>query len=585
MVSAGRAGASRAVAGLVARRRRARSSPACARALHARASAFWDTAELQTVGPLLGTAHPTGFPTYVLLGWLATVAAQPVRRAGVPDEPVRRRLRRGRRGRHGRPRPAPDRLDGRSASPPASGSPDPSRLVDRDPRRAHALHLALVALLLLLLVALGRRRCATPRAGERRTAAPLVAAAVVFGLALGNHSLTLLLAPAVAPVRARGRAAGSGAGRGSSRPASAALVGTSSSSSSSCRCGPARSARRSSTAPETWDGFWYIVLAEQFRGSLVDPFSDLAASSAALVDRDRRPVRAARLLVPLGFVATVVRRPRYALLTRRRRSAITCFFAASYVNAEIERYYLGPVLIAWTWLAILRGGRDRSRPSRPASLPATAPRAVPSGPGRPPRRPSPRLARSPSRSCVPTLVDLPTAPRPRSIEPTTGAARWLDGRSPPWSRTRSSSSWWSYSTPLWYAQHVEGRRPDIAIVDDRTRLDEDLGEVDRRDRREPPTPARLRDPARPARDRARSTSRYDLDALAGADHGLLARLGPREAADDRPRRGGDRAGDRRGPPAASCRTSSRPTTRRRTSRGWSRRRSRPCRRSPTGSRS
>ncbi len=32
---------------------------------------FWDTAELQTVAPMLGTAHPTGFPTYVLLGWLA----------------------------------------------------------------------------------------------------------------------------------------------------------------------------------------------------------------------------------------------------------------------------------------------------------------------------------------------------------------------------------------------------------------------------------------------------------------------------------------------------------------------------------
>ena len=36
-------------------------------------------------------------------------------------------------------------------------------------------------------------------------------------------------------------------------------------------------------------------------------------------------------------------------------------------------------------------------------------------------------------------------------------------------------SWWSYSTPLWYAQRVQGRRPDITIVDDRTRLDENLG--------------------------------------------------------------------------------------------------------------
>jgi hypothetical protein len=38
-------------------------------------------------------------------------------------------------------------------------------------------------------------------------------------------------------------------------------------------------------------------------------------------------------------------------------------------------------------------------------------------------------------------------------------------------------SWWSYSTPLWYAQHVEGRFPDGFIVDDRTRLDLELGEV------------------------------------------------------------------------------------------------------------
>ncbi len=38
---------------------------------------FWDTAELQTVAPVLGTAHPTGFPTYVLLGWVANVLLTP----------------------------------------------------------------------------------------------------------------------------------------------------------------------------------------------------------------------------------------------------------------------------------------------------------------------------------------------------------------------------------------------------------------------------------------------------------------------------------------------------------------------------
>ena len=38
---------------------------------------FWDTAEFQTVPPILGTAHPTGYPTYVLLGWLASVVLTP----------------------------------------------------------------------------------------------------------------------------------------------------------------------------------------------------------------------------------------------------------------------------------------------------------------------------------------------------------------------------------------------------------------------------------------------------------------------------------------------------------------------------
>jgi hypothetical protein len=38
-------------------------------------------------------------------------------------------------------------------------------------------------------------------------------------------------------------------------------------------------------------------------------------------------------------------------------------------------------------------------------------------------------------------------------------------------------SWWSYSTPLWYAQLIEGRRTDNFVADDRTRIDMDLGEV------------------------------------------------------------------------------------------------------------
>ena len=44
----------------------------------------WDTGEAQTVLPILGTMHPTGFPAYVVVGWLASIvlaAARVARRS------------------------------------------------------------------------------------------------------------------------------------------------------------------------------------------------------------------------------------------------------------------------------------------------------------------------------------------------------------------------------------------------------------------------------------------------------------------------------------------------------------------------
>ena len=59
-----------------------------------------------------------------------------------------------------------------------------------------------------------------------------------------------------------------------------------------------------------------------------------------------------------------------------------------------------------------------------------------------------------------------------------GATAWLDATIGRLEDDAVVISWWSYSTPLWYAQHVEGRIPEVTIVDDRTRLDEELGEVE-----------------------------------------------------------------------------------------------------------
>ena len=38
----------------------------------------WDTGEAQTVLPILGTMHPTGFPAYALLGWVASIVLGPL---------------------------------------------------------------------------------------------------------------------------------------------------------------------------------------------------------------------------------------------------------------------------------------------------------------------------------------------------------------------------------------------------------------------------------------------------------------------------------------------------------------------------
>ena len=211
-----------------------------------------------------------------------------------------------------------------------------------------------------------------------------MAAAALTGLAVGNHSLTLLLAPPIAlyvlavepRILLRWRFV--------LACAVAVVVPTVLVYLElPLRAGPIAGLRAPLVygRPDTWDGFWYVVLGEQFRGGINDPFGDLPRK----LGRPRRPRRAAssacsRSSSSSAFVATAIRRPPYALLTGSAL-VITCFFNAAYVNADIERYYLGPALIAWTWLAILAGPGSTS--SRAAWARATTPRPAASRPRRP----------------------------------------------------------------------------------------------------------------------------------------------------------------------------------------------------------
>jgi len=494
---------------------------------------FWDTAEFQTVGPLMGTAHPTGFPTYILLGWLASVVLQPLGdpafrmnllsaicvgvAAGVTLDLVRS-------------------LTGSIALGVAAGiglALTPITWAIGTHADPHALHVALVAILLRLLVA-WEDRVHDGRATADRC---LVAAAVVFGLAMGNHSLTLLLAiPVGLYVLAVDRTVVRRPGLIAACLGALVITVTLVYIELPLRAGPFRAALVYGR-PETLDGFRYVVLAEQFRGSLQDPLGNLAGKFRTLVDLTVAQFGILAPLIPVGFVATVVRRPAYALLTGTA-VAITCLFAASYVNADIDRYYLGPILMAWTWLAVLGGvaaegaatlirGDRKTADATPGTTPEASRDAAPGSRARPPI-----VAIATGVAAILLLippvaaVDATFPAVDRSGDRT--AQAWLDRVLPQLEPNAVVISWWSYSTPLWYAQRVEGRRPDIVIVDDRTRLDEDLGSVgDVIEANLDHRPVYLmRETLATIPDLA---SRYDIDYLTTEDQGLLIHVLRRRA--------------------------------------------------------
>jgi hypothetical protein len=451
---------------------------------------LWDTAEFQTVPPLLGTAHPTGYPTYVILGWLASITLAPLGEAA-----FRMNL-----------------LSAILVGAAAAITVDLVRMLTRstiigvatgiglaatpivwaigthaDP---HALHVAFVAGLLWLLVRWERARRDDPAHAERW----LIAAAAVTGLSAGNHSLTLLLvAPiglyvlAVEPrILTRVRLV-------VACIAAFVVATTLVYLELPIRGGavPLLQASLVYGRPDTWNGFAYVVTGEQFRGGIIDPFGDLPGKLGALASLAIREFGPLAPLVVAGFVVTARRFPAYALLTGTT-VFITCFFNAAYSNADIERYYLGPALIAWTWIGVLagavvdravEGSFDDEHETRPKDLENPALRA-PAGP--PPARPV-ALRPEPLRLAVaavtgllllgPLIVAFPV--RATAVDRTHDrvAQQWLDVVLAEFEPRAIVVSWWSYSTPLWYAQEIGGKRPDLFIADDRTRLDLNLGDL------------------------------------------------------------------------------------------------------------
>lgn len=456
---------------------------------------FWDTAEFQMVLPVLGTAHPTGYPTYVVVGWLASLLLQPL----------------------GEPALRVNVLSAILVAIGAAITVDLARRVSgslllgliaglgiattpivwavgthADP---HALHFVFVAAILWLLVRWEDARRATARpesagrlrgnregdgsatvAGEARGRAHsdrlLVAAAAVTGLSVGNHSLTFLLGPPIllyvlAVDRGVFRRIGLVARAVVAFLVPAVLVRFE----MVLRAGWLR-APFVYADPSTWSGFWYVTLGQQFHDWFTDPTTGWSKRIADLLAMAVNQFGPLAPVIVAAFVATVVRRPRYALLTGTAL-LLTCLFNAVYPDGAIDRYYIGPALIAWTWLAILGatlvdvflGGAAAARDAGAVRGRGTAMRSA-------------GLAVLAIVLLAPTVLAFPA--RAQLVDRTGDrlAQRWTDEVLSAVEPDAVIVSWWSYSTTLWYATIVDHRRTDITIIDDRTRLDCNLGELD-----------------------------------------------------------------------------------------------------------
>jgi transmembrane protein TMEM260 (protein O-mannosyltransferase) len=444
---------------------------------------FWDTGEFQTVLPIMGTAHPTGYPTYVLLGFVLNLLLTPI---GEPAFRINVISLLAVAGAAALTVELVRRLTGSVALGVAAGlGLALTPFVWQNATRAdpHPVHLFFVALLFVLLIGWEQARrgaragdfstlgTSDAGGGRDRTGNPdrwLVAAAVVFALAAGNHSLTLLLGPPIAlfvlavdpRVIRQPRLIATCA---IALVATLAIVYLE----LPLRAGILR-APLVYAQPDTWDGFWYIALAEQFRGSLSHPLDDLVGKTADLWALAQTQFGILAVVIPFGFLAAIRRFPRYALLSGTAM-VITVVFNAAYSNADINRYYLGPILWAWTWIAAFGlvvvdaavAAWSLVTRRRPGGLSALGAPAV--------------AVAVAVVLLLPAAASLDSRRRDADRHGATEAQHWLDSVLPTIAPNAVVVSWWSTSTPLWYSEFIDARRTDIFVIDDRTILDRNYG--------------------------------------------------------------------------------------------------------------
>jgi hypothetical protein len=433
---------------------------------------FWDTGEAQTVPPTLSIFHPTGFPTYEIIGWLWTrvpvgevawrmnllSAVSVAVTAGLVTLIAGHLV--GQRN--------------RLVTAAAAGIAGAAFAFASEPwenaTRAdvHAVNVLFVAVLVWLLFTWR----AAERAGSPRARHWLLGAAAAFGIGLGAHPLIGLLAfgvgvwlfvvdrgfwrrwrliAACAVVLAIGvigpylflwlRAIGD------PEP-------------------PLFYAR-----PDTWERFRYLVFAEQFSGLFREfrsPFSDLAEKWA-----DAERVLSAQF-VPPGWLLVAVGAAIVAARSLGTFAVIALFvvgnvvYSMNFQDGDIDRYYMPSVLVLAPLLGVAVGSIAAACARAIADV---ARRLVTSVDGRR------RLAASAGALVllIGALVpgaSLVTGYEAHDVSTNRDADRWVASIHELLPPNAVIVSWWSYSTPLWHHRWVLGKRPDITIIDERDILDD-----------------------------------------------------------------------------------------------------------------
>lgn len=416
--------------------------------------AFGDWGEMQTVPHVLGVAHPTGYPTYILLSWIAQL---------VPIGSIALRA---------------NLLS--AALVVASLAMTAAILLRLDVRPVIAVAVALalgavrtvwsaatvaeVNPLHLLFVALLLHRALVWE--ESRRLRDLVIGALFLGLACGNHLLILFVAPfLVIFVLWVGRrelvarpwmlAVAAGAG----------ILGLS--TYLYIPLAAAQSPPLAYNHPVTLDGVLWLVNGTQFRAQFgflsASGLSAFLGSMAALW-----PLladRATPVLPIVGLIGVIVlvrQRPAFGLLTGAILIA-NLYVWANYLR--LEHYLLVPwmVLAIGAAVALEAGARALGTLEVLSRLPELGATVLVGG------------------AAAAFAVGLAAAnwqPSDRSGD--RSAEVFVDAVFEGLPRDAAILSQWDASTPLWHARYVLGRRPDLLVVDDTNIVYEGWGTRERR---------------------------------------------------------------------------------------------------------